>query len=559
MEEHTENNGQQLPSMDELRELILGLNPDELNKLRQWLRDRNSFSEEIANILPASVIKSIELSLPLGEALMPIIEESIFASVQNNPKALADALFPIMGPAIRKSISDTFRSLIESLNRTLENQFSPQRIKWRLQSFFSSKSYAEIVLLNSVSFTVKHVFLIHKETGLLIQDYSAGDNALESADMISSMLTAVQDFVKDSFANELEKDDHLNAIRLNDLNVWIEEGPYAILAVVFDGNAPETIRETFKETLENIHLKFGRLLKEFNGNSDSFTMLKSHLKACAVEQKKQKTNYKKPLIIFSIIVILSGIWAGFTIRDNIRWNKFIDQLSQQPGVVIINSEKKSGKYYLRGMKDVLAGNYYDLALKNKIDTAKTVFKWSNYISLENSFIIVRIKRYLPENQKVNIFSSGGKIYFEGEASSKWIEAAKEYTGAQRGYFTADFSKLKNSISDSLQKIESAINNTSIVYKRGIYKIDSVMAKEFDRIISLTRFYHKYKSDILLKYMVTPDSKGDSTINIVFAKYRLKTAGKYLKRNMPEIEIKGIINYNSEYGHRTLIFNLKKND
>jgi hypothetical protein len=86
-----------------------------------------------------------------------------------------------------------------------------------------------------------------------------------------------------------------------------------------------------------------------------------------------------------------------------------------------------------------------------------------------------------------------------------------------------------------------------------------MAKEFDRIISLTRFYHKYKSDILLNYKVTPDSKGDSTINIVFAKYRLKAAGEYLKTNMPEIETKGKIDYNSEYGHRTLIFNLKKND
>jgi OOP family OmpA-OmpF porin len=282
-------------SMNKLREIILGLKPDELYKLQQWLTDKDTFSEEVANILPSSVIKSIELSLPLGDVLMPIIEESIFASVQNNPKALADALFPIMGPAIRKSISDTFRSFIETLNQTLENRFSLKRIRWRLLSIFSSKSYAEIVLLNSISFNVKHIFLIHKETGLLIQDYSESGTTHESADMISSMLTAVQDFVKDSFAGDIRRDDSLDTIRLNELNVWIEAGPYAILAVIFDGMAPESMRIVFKEILEELHHKFGKLMKSFDGNSNAFTMVRSYLKKCAIKQKPKKTKNKNRL------------------------------------------------------------------------------------------------------------------------------------------------------------------------------------------------------------------------------------------------------------------------
>ena len=63
----------------------------------------------------------------LTRALAPTIEEAITASVQKNPHPLADALFPVIGPAVRKAIAASLSAMLESLNRTVEHSFRGAR------------------------------------------------------------------------------------------------------------------------------------------------------------------------------------------------------------------------------------------------------------------------------------------------------------------------------------------------------------------------------------------------------------------------------------------------
>jgi OOP family OmpA-OmpF porin len=73
--------------------------------------------------------------------------------------------------------------------------------------------------------------------------------------MVSGMLTAIQDFVHDSFASP--DGEALEDLRVGDLAVWVERGPQAVLAAVIRGNAPQDLRTVFQEALERIHLQFG--------------------------------------------------------------------------------------------------------------------------------------------------------------------------------------------------------------------------------------------------------------------------------------------------------------
>ena len=54
--------------------------------------------------------------------------------------------------------------------------------------------------------------------------------------MVSGLLTALRDFVKNSFRSG--DTDDLEALTVGDLSVWIEQGPRAILAAVVRGRAP---------------------------------------------------------------------------------------------------------------------------------------------------------------------------------------------------------------------------------------------------------------------------------------------------------------------------------
>jgi hypothetical protein len=113
--------------------------------------------------------------------------------------------------------------MMQSLNRTLEQSFSWQGLKWRVESVRSGIPISQIALLQGLVYRVEQVFLIHRETGLLLNHVEQLDIQNQNADLVSSMLTAINDFVGDSFRVETNR--NLGSIEIGDLSIWIEQGP----------------------------------------------------------------------------------------------------------------------------------------------------------------------------------------------------------------------------------------------------------------------------------------------------------------------------------------------
>ena len=109
-------------------------------------------ARDVSEVLPEAVLLRNH-DPHLTRALAPTIEEAITTSVRRNPQPLADALFPVIGPAIRKAIAASLSGMLESLNRTLEHSLSWRAIQWRLTAFRTGKSFAEVVLLNTLVYS----------------------------------------------------------------------------------------------------------------------------------------------------------------------------------------------------------------------------------------------------------------------------------------------------------------------------------------------------------------------------------------------------------------------
>ncbi len=77
--------------------------------------------------------------------------------------------------------------------------------------------FAEVVLLHSLVFRVEQVFRIHKNTGLLLQHGVAPTVAAQAPDMISGMLSAIQEFVRDFF--QASQRGTLQTLQVGDLQV----------------------------------------------------------------------------------------------------------------------------------------------------------------------------------------------------------------------------------------------------------------------------------------------------------------------------------------------------
>ena len=232
----------------ELRALLVGPEQRQLHALQTRLEDPAAQARDVSRVL-ATAVELRTRDPHLQRALAPTIEDAITASVRRNPRPLADALFPIIGPAIRKAIAATLNGMLESLNTTLEHSLSWRSLQWRLDARRSGRPFAEIVLLNTLVYRVEQVFLIHRPSGLLLQHLTASGATAQDADMVSGMLTAIRDFVQDSF--KVGEDEGLQTLKVGDLSVWIEQGPHALLAVVVRGAAPPSLRTALQQALES--------------------------------------------------------------------------------------------------------------------------------------------------------------------------------------------------------------------------------------------------------------------------------------------------------------------
>ncbi|MCP4298121.1 MAG: OmpA family protein, partial [Proteobacteria bacterium] len=87
-------------TLNNLKDLLLKPEQNQIQRIEKRLDDPMVRANEISDALPDAVSLSIMHSDKLPRVFQPVIDDSIKVSVQNNPKAIADAIFPALGPGI---------------------------------------------------------------------------------------------------------------------------------------------------------------------------------------------------------------------------------------------------------------------------------------------------------------------------------------------------------------------------------------------------------------------------------------------------------------------------
>ena len=409
----------------ELRSLLFSSERAEVSRLRQRLDDPKRRAEDIGHVLPDAIALRSSHDKLLTSALMPSIEEGIAASVRKDPTTLANAIFPVIGPAIRKTISQIFNQMVQSLNQMLEHSLSIKGLRWRLEALRTGRPFAEVVLSHTLLFSVEQVFLIHKQTGLLLQHVSRSTVATEDADLVSGMFTAIQDFVRDSLG--ATKGDELESMQVGELTVWIEQGAQAVIAAVIRGNAPNDLHSILQDALDQIHLRQRAALDSFKGDAAPFLATRGELEACLQMQLESKRKKSSQLLwaALALVAIVLGVWLFFSIRAGLRWNNYVTALKSEPGVVVVSEEKRGGKYFITGLRDPLAIDPAAKLQTTSINPESVISRWEPYQSAHPEFVLARAKSLLQPPPSVTLKVEDGAIVASGVASRAWIEEARK--------------------------------------------------------------------------------------------------------------------------------------
>jgi OOP family OmpA-OmpF porin len=448
-------------SFDELRSLIVGPEQRELQTIQAHLLDPAVQVRDVSRVLPDAI--AIRSGDPqLTRALAPTIEEALTDSVKRDPRPLADALFPVMGPAIRKAITHTLATMMESLNRTIEHSVSLRGLQWRWTALRTGRPFAEVVLLNTLQYRVEQVFLVHRETGLPLLHLSADPRAVTEADQISAMLTAIQDFVHDSFRTPAA--DGLDALRVGELTVIVEQGPQAILAGVVRGGPPIGLRTTFAEALEAIHLRFGPELESFNGDASPFERARPVLETCLVSKYKGRTSapsYRGWKIAGALAAIALAAWAFVSYRERQRWNTYVDRLRAEPGIVVVADGRSGGRRTVSGLRDPLSADPAALASASGLQPASIGFQWEPYQAIRPAFVEARARDLLHPPSGVSFTYADGVLRAEGAAPARWIAETERLAPALAGVRRFVYGGVAPEA-----RLKSEIESVAVLFPRG---------------------------------------------------------------------------------------------
>lgn len=409
--------------------MLLGPFQAQLDQLQERLDNPVLHAKEISRVLPEAIGLRSAQDKKMVTALESITEEAIKASVKKNRQIFVDVLFPVMGPAIRKAISAAIRAMVQNFNQILEYGLSKQGLKWRFEALRTRKPFAEVILLHTLVYQVEQIFLIHKDTGLTLQHVVSKAEVAHDPDLVSGMLTAIKDFVQDSFG--AQKEGNLETLRVGERSVWIEHGPNAFLAAVIRGNPPRDYVTTLGETLEEIHLNHNEQLQNFSGDATPFSDTRYILEKCLQAQFKGETKKNSPLVWFILAAVLGLVvmWALFWFNDHRKWSRLETRLQNEPGIVVTAVKKSDGKMHVTGLRDPMAEDPNTFIATYGLNSDDIVFRWEAFHSSQPEFTTQRIVAILEPPDTVAIEIAGDMVKASGSASHEWLLAARKFARA----------------------------------------------------------------------------------------------------------------------------------
>lgn len=513
----------------ELRDLLVGPERAALESVTKRLDDLGRRAEDTSAVLPQALLARAG-DEELRSALLPSVEEAIRISVERDPRVLVNAVFPIIGPAIRKSLSTTLSSMIQSLNETLDRTFSLEGLKWRVEALRTGRPFGEIVLLRTLEYRVEEVFLVHAETGLLLEHIIDPTAQGQDAQTVSGMLSAIREFVSDSFRTEAGGS--LEGVKVGDLTVVVEAGPLAFLVGVVRGTVPGDLRPIFQKTIEDIHRDYSHWLESYAGDNSLFEALVPNLEACLQKRYRPRRKPGRKLVYMTAtaaaILLLVAVQG---VRTHQRWSDYVDTLEAEGGFIVLDEGRSwGGSYHITGLRDPLAADPEGMLAERGFPPEEVSSDWRFYYSDAPDLVLARVQRLLEPPDGVDLRFDGGTLRLAGEAPPAWVEQATRLAGLVPGVTDSDYSRLSSRA--AIAELAAAIEEAEIRFDLGSTAIRGVHTQTVADVAAiiekLATQARAQRTEVRIQVVGHTDASGDPQDNALISELRARSVATALQ-------------------------------
>lgn len=525
------------PRVEELRRLLVGGEIDHLGRLSRQFEDPEAFAEAVGRILPTAFAHASTRDERLGQVLAPTIEHATQASVRSDPRTLVNILYPVILPAVRKSIAETIDGTFQSLNESLKQSLTWRGLKWRLEAWRTGRSFAEVVLQHTLVFQVEHAFLIHRHTGLLIAHEASETAASQDPQLVSSMLVAIQDFVKDSFSGA--DAGGLDTLRLGDLLLWSEQGTYATLVAVIRGKPPEALHDTLREMLQSIHAERHAALAAFDGDSAPLADVHAQLReVVALKQDARPPRDKGvawiPVGVLLALLVAGVVWLGLWWQDRSTFMAAVDALRAEAGIVVTDVGRRDGRWTVGGLRDPLSADPSHVLLAAGVDPSDVIEKWQPYQALNPTIVLKRMATTLDPPPTVALAVDGDRIVATGASSAAWLAKARAAARSMPlGSPPIDLLAVRDLNDGEMGRLRDAIQSVSIRFDYNAEIPSAGQDAAFDQLAERLKELVQLAGRLRVTARVTltghSDTTGKGVFNLNLSTARAEVVRAYLHR------------------------------
>jgi OOP family OmpA-OmpF porin len=407
--------------LERLQDLILGREKARLHRLDRRVTDLELRTADVAEALPGARNRLVDDPVSKSELEQPIVH-TIRGAIKRDTASFAEALFPVLGPAIRRAVADALKSLVQRINVALEHSFTVKGLRWRLEAARTGVPFAQIVLHHTMVYAIQEAFLIQRNTGLVLASVHRDEALALDEDAVSAMLTAIQSFIQDSFG--VSGDEPLRSAELGDRTLWVINGPEAVLACVISGNPPRDVRDELMDLLETMHARFSDRFKKrpeaLAGNSGLHALMAECLREEMDQSSGSAAGFGGRLAwaAVGLAVLLAVVWLGWnSVQRNRLEAQITAVLESEPGYHLSGHGYEDGLLWFSGLRDPLAPAPAAVLEAAAIPPAGVRFRFEAFQSLEPVMIGRQLRAALGLPASIELQVDGATLRVNGQLTS----------------------------------------------------------------------------------------------------------------------------------------------
>jgi OOP family OmpA-OmpF porin len=336
--------------------------------------------------------------------------------------------------------------------------------------------YPQVVMSHALVYRVEQAYLIHAETSLLLAHVAAPDLSAPDADLVSGMLTAIRDFVSDSFGGGGGAGGGLRTFTVGELTVMVEPGPKALLAAVVRGQAPPSLLERLQRTLEDVHFQFAGPLGRFAGDAAPFEDARPILAECLERElrtDRARERSAAPRVAWAAAGLVLLALLALAGIGQLRWRRGVAALRAQPGIVVLEADAgllRGGR--LAGLRDPLAADPAATLAFAGVDTARVRATWTPFLSAEGPIVAARARRVLAASPSVTFTLAGDTLVAAGSADPAWFAGAAQSAASVPGVAHLDVSRVRVRWPAGLKPVADSIERALVLFAPGSAELDA---------------------------------------------------------------------------------------